>query len=137
MLVEIRISIKQRRWLAEKQDQVEKLISFQDGELTKNKQPLNFMVNIENLKNGDAMLRFGKTGKGFGFFEAEKYQNEQGVYTRIVQESSALGDYEDSLSKPGSSFLWVGNDHHLNREEVKDLVGILNHWLDHGKLSDK
>lgn len=54
--------------------------------------------------------------------------------TRLVQESSAIGDYEDSFSKPGSSYLWFGEDHHLNREEVKELVDKLNHWLEHKRL---
>lgn len=44
-----------------------------------------------------------------------------------LQQSSAIGDYEDSFDKPGSSFLWV-EDEQLSREEVK-------HYLDEGFFS--
>lgn len=54
--------------------------------------------------------------------------------TRLIQESSAVGDYPDSMDNPGSSFLWVGNDHHLNREEVTELVSRLLWWLKTGHL---
>jgi len=53
---------------------------------------------------------------------------------RLIQESSAIGDYEDSFENAGSSYLWVGNDHHLNREEVKELIGFMQHWLDTKRL---
>lgn len=59
---------------------------------------------------------------------------------RVVQASSAIGGYEDSFEKPGSSFLWVGENHHLNREEVTLLVKHLQAWLATGSLevnSDK
>lgn len=42
--------------------------------------------------------------------------------TRLIQESSAVGDY-----------LWVG-DHHLNREEVTELITRMQHWLKTGRL---
>lgn len=38
------------------------------------------------------------------------------------------------MDNPGSSFLWVGNDHHLNREEVTELVSRLLWWLKTGHL---
>ena len=53
---------------------------------------------------------------------------------RVVQESSAIGDYVDSMTTPGSSFLWVGENHHLNREEVKELTAYLEKWLKTGRL---
>ena len=37
----------------------------------------------------------------------------------LVQQSSIIGDYSDSLDKPGCSSLWIGGEH-LNREEVED-----------------
>jgi len=46
---------------------------------------------------------------------------------RLIAESSAIGDNEDSLEKPGSSFLWVGADHHLNREQVAELIARMQH----------
>ncbi len=63
------------------------------------------------------------TGRGFAVVTHEKYQNKRGEMTRLIQESSAIGD-----------FLWVGQDHHLNREEVAELVSRLQHWLETGRL---
>lgn len=57
------------------------------------------------------------------------------VETRLVGRSSAIGDYDDSCDNPGTSFLWIGKDHHLNREEVSELVEYLVNWLNTGKLS--
>lgn len=54
---------------------------------------------------------------------------------RLVSESSAIGDYEDSYERPGTSFLWVGEKHHLNREEVRELRDVLTFWLRTGRLS--
>jgi hypothetical protein len=79
-------------------------------------------------------MKASTTSRGFRLIEAEKYQNEPGEFTHLVQESSAVGDYEDSFDKPGSSFLWVGDDHHLSREEVSVLVGFMQEWLKSGRL---
>jgi len=54
----------------------------------------------------------------------------------LIQESSAIGDYEDAFDKPGSSFLWVGRYHHLNRMEVAELIERMQHWLDTGRLKE-
>jgi len=77
-----------------------------------------------------------KTGRGFVVVEHEKYQNTPGEMTRLIQESSAVGDYDDSLDNPGSSFLWVGQDHHLDREEVQELIERMQHWLKTGRLAE-
>lgn len=53
---------------------------------------------------------------------------------RLVQQSSAVGDYPDALAKPGSSYLWVGKDHHLDRSQVGELVAHLTRWLATGSL---
>lgn len=82
------------------------------------------------------MMRGVKTSRGFVAVEHEKYQNTPGEFTRLIQESSAVGDYEDSFDKPGSSFLWVGSDHHLNRDEVQELVSRMQHWLKNGRLAE-
>jgi hypothetical protein len=55
---------------------------------------------------------------------------------RLVSESSAIGDYHDSYERPGSSFLWIGDNHHLNREEVAELVAKMQYWLDHKRLPE-
>lgn len=75
-----------------------------------------------------------ETSRGFRCTVAEKYQNEPGEFTRLVQESSAIGEYDDAMENPGSSFLWIGQDHHLNREEVADLISRLQGWLDSKRL---
>jgi hypothetical protein len=55
-----------------------------------------------------------KTERGFAALFHPEYIS--GCPTRLIQESSAIGDYEDAFNKPGSSYLWIGKDHHLNRE---------------------
>jgi len=76
-----------------------------------------------------------ETERGFRVLVEEKYQNEQGVFTRLIQESSAIGDYEDSFDLPGSSFLWIGQEHHLNREQVAELINHMQYWLDNKRLN--
>ena len=65
-----------------------------------------------------------------------------------LQESSAIGDYEDSWDCPGSSFLWLGCDKnrsshlgeemsprmHLTREQAKAIADSIYHWLEHKRL---
>lgn len=79
-------------------------------------------------------MRVKKTERGFRMVVHETYPPE-GKESRIVQESSAIGDYDDSLSKPGSSYLWVGDHHHLNRQEVEELMKHLHCWLLTGNLA--
>lgn len=79
-------------------------------------------------------LRVYTSDRGFHGVEAEKYQNERGEFVRLIQESSAIGFYPDALNKPGSSFLWVGDHVHLDREQVKELKGHLERWLETGSL---
>lgn len=74
-----------------------------------------------------------KTDKSFNLLVHEKYTTRE--LTRLLQESSAVGNYDDSYDNPGSSFLRIGKDHHLNREEVRELIGYLQHWLDYKCLS--
>jgi hypothetical protein len=58
-----------------------------------------------------------------------------GELTRVVGESSAVGEYKDALEKPGSSYLWIGERHHLDRKEVKALRHLLGRWLRNGRLN--
>lgn len=77
--------------------------------------------------------------RGFLYINYPSYPAEDcggGEERRLVSESSAIGDYEDSWDNPGSSFLWVGDNHHLNREEVAELVAAMQHWLDNGRLPE-
>lgn len=55
--------------------------------------------------------------------------------TRLVAQSSAIGPYKDAMDKPGSSYLWFGDNHHLSREDVTALVVHLENWLRTGKLN--
>lgn len=79
-------------------------------------------------------MRARKTNRGFIIITHEKYQNKPGEMTRLIQESSAIGDHDNAFDNPGSSFLWVGADHHLSREEVKELIDRMQYWLDYGQL---
>lgn len=52
-----------------------------------------------------------------------------------LQQSSAIGDYDDAFDRPGSSFVWLGKGPermHLAREQVDDLVEALQRWRDTG-----
>jgi hypothetical protein len=59
-----------------------------------------------------------KTERGFRYITDFNYPDRKEDI--ILQESSAIGKYKDSFDIPGSSFLWVGRNFHLNREEVKE-----------------
>lgn len=75
-----------------------------------------------------------KTNRGFIVIEHNRYPD--GGPVRLLQESSIVGHYDDALDNPGSSALWVGEDHHLNRENVGSLVRCLHYWLDDGRLPE-
>lgn len=74
-----------------------------------------------------------KTDRGFEVVDHLSYGNTP-MPLRLVSQSSAIGDYEDSFDRPGTSFLWVGDNHHLNREEVAELRDRLTAWLATGTL---
>ena len=69
-----------------------------------------------------------------GFFVHLYPEYISGKLARVVGESSAIGDYNDSMDKPGSSYLWIGEKHHLDREEVRQLRRLLGRWLRNGRL---
>ena len=84
-------------------------------------------------------IKHDRTHNGFRTIEFVSSVNAYGSLT--IQQSSAVGDYDDSLDYPGSSFLWIGNDFdvgraHCNRDDVQALVGILNNWLKTGELHE-
>lgn len=82
-------------------------------------------------------MKAHKTDRGFIIVTHEKYQLKSGEMTRLIQESSAIGDYDDAYDNPGSSCLWIGEHHHLNREEVKELIDRMQYWLDNKRLEIK
>lgn len=76
------------------------------------------------------------TGRGFEYIEIPSY-DKKGEKVGLVQASSAIGNYDDSMGWPGSSYLWIGegtNRPHLDREDVAGLVRHLQNWLETGSL---
>ena len=73
-----------------------------------------------------------KLTKHNGFVVLEHDVYPPGGVARLAQESSAIGDADGSMYKPGTSFLWIGAEHHLNRSEVRYLVHFLEAWLERG-----
>lgn len=53
-----------------------------------------------------------KSDRGFVRVYHPRYLPEH-ANALLIAESSAIGDYDDSFDNPGSSFLWVGEHHHL------------------------
>lgn len=82
-------------------------------------------------------MKIEKSDRGFLRLTHNVYVQDERQEAPIIIESSAVGDYEDSFDRPGSSFLWVGQEHHLNREEVNLLVGVLQYWLNNKRLPEK
>ena len=70
-----------------------------------------------------------KSERGFERMELPKYVRDPCV----VGQSSIVGNYPDSLDRPGTSALWVG-DSHLDREQVAELREHLTAWLTTGSL---
>lgn len=72
-----------------------------------------------------------KTSRGFDVITHQSGSNEC-RYSTLVQASSSIRD--DNLGIPGSSCLWIGDDHHLDRVQVAELVMYLRRWLATGRL---
>ena len=76
-----------------------------------------------------------KTDRGFELIEHPMYPPDTaGSCVRLVQQSSAIATDGDEIPDPGTSYLWIGDDHHLNRDEVRSLVAHLRAWLTTGSL---
>ena len=83
-------------------------------------------------------MEIEKSDRGFKSITHPLYIDDKDGDNRIVSESSAVNfNYEDSLDNPGSSYLWIGDHHHLNREEIIILRDSLTHWLEQKRLPDK
>jgi len=80
-----------------------------------------------------------RTARGFTVIAHKKFPNEKEDYsmTRLIQESSLMLNDDDPDEVPGSGFLWIGRDHHLNREEIKELISRMQHWVDNGFLEQE
>jgi hypothetical protein len=82
-------------------------------------------------------LKVQKDKRGFERIEHPTYLGQPKTKV-LVAESSAIGPhYEDALDRPGSSFLWLGDHFHLDREEVTELAARLNAWRATGSLKLK
>ena len=77
-----------------------------------------------NMKQNNNKETVTKTIRGFGLILHEKYQNEPGEMTRLIQDSSV------------SDHLWVGEDHHLSKAEVKILIKQLKSWVKTGQFTE-
>lgn len=56
--------------------------------------------------SGEMLGEYKKTGRGFSLVEfTDAYGNGCSL-----QQSSAIGDYDDAMDNPGSSFVWLGVD---------------------------
>lgn len=80
-------------------------------------------------------MKLSKSNRGFDFLKHNRYV-EPHDDIRLASQSSAIGECEDSWDRPGSSYLWIGDNHHLNREQVAEFVGYLNRWLKTGRLAE-
>ena len=78
-------------------------------------------------------MRIGRSERGFEVLTHEAYLPPHGD-ARLASQSSAINfDYDDSW-RPGTSYLWVGEKHHLNREEALELAARLKAWAETGSL---
>ena len=83
-------------------------------------------------------MKVVRSERGFERIVHDSYANEPVPDCTLVGASSAIGNYEDSWDRPGSSFLWIGNtDHamHINRDEVRELIVHLQSWVESGNLA--
>ena len=81
-------------------------------------------------------MQLTSTSRGFEILKHDVYppKPEPMKQGRLAQQSSAVGDYEDAIDCPGTSYLWIGDNFHLDREEVRSLVEHLQRWLDTGSM---
>ncbi len=73
-----------------------------------------------------------KTERGFEVIEFEDCYSE-----KCTLQQSSLAEFEP----PGTSAIWLGvnglgNRMHLNLEQVKELVEVLNRWIANGSFGE-
>ena len=74
------------------------------------------------------------TQRNFQYIHHDPYvsNGDDGI---IIQSSSI--SFSDSIQRPGSSYLWIKGLFHLNREEIKEIIGYLVTWLKTGKFDQE
>jgi hypothetical protein len=82
-------------------------------------------------------LRVMHSPRNFELIAHAVYPPNKGAKAPIVRASSAIGRYPDAFQRPGSSYLFIGDHHHLCREQIAELVGYLQNWLKSGHLKDR
>ena len=93
----------------------------------------NLWEAVNEQKERGSGMKIHKTDSGFQRLEFKDHNGEP----CSLQQSSAVGDYKNSLACPGSSYVWLGMEPHraqLDREQVKDLIKYLTNWLKRGKF---
>ena len=48
-----------------------------------------------------------------------------------IRQSSAIGDYDHSMDVPGSSYLWLLDGDHYDKDDVEALVKELEETVEH------
>jgi hypothetical protein len=91
---------------------------------------------VTNVPNECELGEVHRSNRGFQYVE---FIDRSGR-TCGLQQSSAIGDYDDAMERPGSSFIWLGIEGpglgrmHLNRMDVAALIETLGRWLDTGSF---
>ena len=78
-------------------------------------------------------MKIIRSERGFEFLDHEVYPQSRHD-SRLASQSSAIHMEYEGAGTPGSSYLWIGEHHHLNREQVKQFTSHLVAWLDTGSL---
>lgn len=118
----------------------------------------------DDFDESSLAVPIGKAGKTHRGFPLVEFSDAYGHGCSLIC-SSMVGDCEDSLERPGSSYLWIGIDRyqanpqiltedrgwvkypipkevslctqmHVNRDQVRGLIARLQQWLDTGTFED-
>ena len=91
---------------------------------------------MSDLEDNRHLQRCRMTDRGFQRIDFTDHSDDD----CSIRQSSAIGDTQRGLENPGSSCLWLGTDEcpmHLSREHVGELIGVMQTWLETGKLTRK
>lgn len=98
-----------------------------------------FIEYVIHGLSSEPLLPITLSDRGFEYIHTP-HRDDPTQSARLVSQSSgielAVRD-EDVPDNPGSSFLWIGDFHRLDRDQVEELVGYLSNWLDCGYLRDE